>query len=326
MPSPSPAASDLYGSSIVIDGMNNAALTPEYLRTMRDAGVTAAMVPVSITDTFVGAIERILHLRAVVDECSDAVTIVDTVDDIIVAKDENRVGLVLALEDSRQLEKDLRKVRLFRDLGVRRMQLVYTTLNDAGSGAGDRVDCGLSRFGVELVAELEANHVLIDLCHASPATLRDALEVATRPAIWSHTNVRAVFDHPNNLTDEQLDLVAANGGVVGISGVPFYTGGPDVTLATMIDHVDHVVQRIGVDHVGIGLAIFENHPRSFYDRFANLPQEIYGTPPWSWPTDISTVTEFPNLAAALAERGYTDEQVRAILGGNHLRVLRSATA
>jgi membrane dipeptidase len=94
----------------------------------------------------------------------------------------------------------------------------------------------------------------------------------------------------------------------------------------MIDHVDHVVQRIGVDHVGIGLAIFENHPRSFYDRFANLPREIYGIPPWSWPTDISTVAEFPNIAAALTARGYTDEHVRAILGGNHLRVLRAATA
>lgn len=320
----SESAAALYRSSIVIDGMNNAALTSDYLGTMRDAGVTAAMVPVSITDNFVGAIDRILHLREVVAECADAVAIVETVEDIHALKVQDRLGLILALEDSRQLEKDLRKVRLFRDLGVRRMQLVYTTLNDAGSGAGDRVDCGLSRYGVELVAELEANGVLVDLCHASPATMADALEVATRPAVWSHTNVRAVFDHPNNLTDQQLDLVAANGGVVGISGVPFYTGGPDASLATVLDHVDHVVRRIGIDHVGIGLAIFENHPLSFYDRFANLPVDIYGTAPWTWPTNISTVSEFSNIAPALADRGYDDDQIRAILGGNHLRVLETA--
>lgn len=322
MPASDPV--QLYRSAIVIDGMNNAALTPEYLRRMRDAGVTAAMVPVSITDTFQGAIERILHVREIVVSCEDAVAIVDTVDDLHTLKADNRLGLILALEDSRQLEKDLRKVRLFRDLGVRRMQLVYTTVNDAGSGAGDRVDCGLSRFGVELVKEIEASNVLLDLCHASPASLKDALEVAASPAIWSHINMRAVFDHPNNLTDEQLDLVAANGGVVGISGVPFYTGGPDVSLSTVIDHVDHAVKRIGIEHVGIGLAIFENHPPSFYDRFANLPEEIYGSPPWTWPTDISTVSEFPNIATALAGRGYNDDEVRAILGGNHLRVMQAA--
>lgn len=315
---------DVYATSVVIDGMNNAALTPEYLRSMRDAGITAAMVPVSITDTFLGAVERILQLREVVAACADEVTIIQSVADIHAAKAGNLLGLVLALEDSRQLEKDLRKVQLFKDLGVRRMQLVYTTLNDAGSGAGDRVESGLSRFGAQVVERLEACGMLLDLCHASPATLRDAVQVASKPAIWSHANVRAVWDHPNNLSDAQLELVAANGGVVGISGVPFYTGGPDATITTVIDHVDHVVKTIGVDHVGIGLAIFENHPPSFYDRFADLPTEIYGTPPWSWPQGISTIAEFPNLADALAARGYPPDQIRAILGGNHLRVLEAA--
>lgn len=320
----SAAASEVYGSSIVIDAMNNAGLTGEYLERVRAAGVTAAMVPVSITDTFVAAVERILALREIVAANAGTVAIVETVEDIHALKREGRLGLVLALEDSRQLERDLRKVRLFHDLGVRRMQLVYTTLNDAGCGSGDRTDSGLSRFGVQLVEEIQSCGVLLDLCHAGPTTLRDAVETAGKPAIWSHTNVRAVFDHPNNMTDEQLDLVAANGGVVGISGIPFYTGTPDASVDDVLDHVDHVVERIGIDHVGIGLAIFENHPRSFYDRFASLPVEIYGNPPWSWPTGISTVSDFPNLATALLARGYDESQVAAILGGNHLRLLETA--
>lgn len=314
----------MYRDALVIDSMNNAGLTGDYLRTVRAAGVTAAMVPVSITDPFAAAVEKILDLRAVVAANADAAVIVRTVADIHTAKESNRLGLVLALEDSRQLDKDLRKVELFHDLGVRRMQLVYTTLNDAGCGPGDRVDTGLSRFGVALVEELQNRGVLLDLCHASPVTLRDACAVATRPAIWSHTNARAVFDHPNNLTDEQLDLVAANGGVVGVSGIPFYAGGPGVRIDHVLDHVDHIVARIGVEHVGIGLAIFENHPRAFYDRFAGLPREIYGDPPWSWPAGIATISEFPNLATALADRGYDVDAVRAILGGNHLRVLEAA--
>jgi membrane dipeptidase len=317
-------APDLYRDALVIDSMNNAGLTGDYLRTVRDAGVTAAMVPVSITDPFAAAVEKILDLRALVAANADVALIVRTVADIHAAKESNRLGLVLALEDSRQLDKDLRKVELFHDLGVRRMQLVYTTLNDAGAGPGDRVDTGLSRFGVALVEELQGRGVLLDLCHASPETLVDACAVATRPAIWSHTNARAVFDHPNNLTDTQLDLVAANGGVVGVSGIPFYAGGPGVRIDHLLDHVDHIVARIGVAHVGIGLAIFENHPRAFYDRFASLPREIYGDPPWAWPTGIATIAEFPNLATALVDRGYNTDAVRAILGGNHLRVLAAA--
>jgi membrane dipeptidase len=317
-------AAEVYRRAIVIDAMNNAGLTGEYLRTVRDAGVTATMVPVSITDTFLGAIERILALRELVAANADAVTIVESVDDLRACKRDGRLGLVLALEDSRQLERDLRKVRLFHDLGVRRMQIVYTTLNDAGCGAGDRIDAGLSRWGAQLVEEIQSRGILLDLSHAGPATLADAVQVASRPAIWSHTNLRAVFDHPNNLTDEQLDLVAANGGVVGVSGIPFYACGPDGSLERVLNHVDHVVRRIGVAHVGIGLAIFENHPLSFYDRFADLPREIYGNPPWSWPAGIATIGDFPRIADALADRGYDDEQIEAILGGNHLRLLEQA--
>jgi membrane dipeptidase len=291
---------------------------------VRDAGVTAAMVPVSITDTFLACVERILALREVVAANADVVAIVESVEDIHALKREGRLGLILALEDSRQLEKDLRKVQLFHDLGVRRMQIVYTTLNDAGSGPADRVDTGLSKFGVGLVEEIQKRGMLLDLCHAGPATLRDAVEVAKRPAVWSHTNARAVFDHPNNMTDEQLDLVAANGGVVGVSGIPFYACGPGGSLDRVLDHVDHVVRRIGIEHVGIGLAIFENHPLSFYQRFASLPTEIYGNPPWSWPKGIASVSDFPNIAVSLVDRGYDEAQVEAILGGNYLRLLDRA--
>lgn len=321
---PVSTATDVYRRSIVIDAMNNAGLTGDYLRTVREAGITAAMVPVSITDTFLGAIERLLALRELVAANADVATIVETVDDIRACKRDGRLGLILSLEDSRPLERDLRKVRLFRDLGVRRMQIVYTTLNDAGCGLGDRLDAGLSRWGVQLVEAIQAQGILLDLCHAGPATLADAVEVARRPAIWSHTNARTVFDHPNNLTDEQLDMVAANGGVVGVSGVPFYACGPNGSLDRVLDHVDHIVRRIGIAHVGIGLAIFENHPLSFYERFADLPREIYGNPPWSWPDGIATIAEFPRIADALADRGYDDEQIAAILGGNHLRLLEQA--
>lgn len=314
----------LHRGATIVDGMNNAGLDRAYFEQILAGGVSAAMVPVSITDPFTAAVERVLALRALVDANDDLAMIVESVDDIHEAKANGRLGLIMAIEDTRQLEKDVRKVDLFHRLGVRRFQLVYTTLNDVGCGAGDRVDCGLSSFGAVLISELEDRGMLIDLSHAGPRTLADALEVVTKPCVWSHCNVQAVFPHKNNLTDEQLDAVAVNGGVVGISGVPFYMGQPDATVDVMIDHIDHVRSRIGVDHVGIGLAIFENHPLSFYDRFSTLPKEVYGTPPWTWPKGIGTVSEFPNITTALVERGYTDEEILKILGGNMLRVLTAA--
>jgi membrane dipeptidase len=166
--------------------------------------------------------------------------------------------------------------------------------------------------------------VLIDMCHCGPLTHADAANILTKPAIWSHTNVRAIHDHPNNLTDEQLDAVARNGGVIGISGIPFYTGTPGATIDRVIDHVDYVRDRIGIEHVGIGLAIFENHPPAFYDQFATLPEDVYGVAPWSWPPGISTISDFPNLTAALLQRGYSEGDVELIMGGNHMRVLEAA--
>lgn len=317
-------ASRLHDGALVIDGMNNAGLSRDYFEQILAGGVTAAMVPVSITDPFSVAIEKILTFRDLVEANSDLALIVEDVTEIQTARETGRVGLIIVLEDSRQLEKDLRKVDLFRRIGVRRFQLVYTTLNDAGCGAGDRTDSGLSSFGVELIGELERCGVLIDLSHAGPQTLADALEVVTKPCVWSHCNVQGVFAHKNNLTDEQLDAVGQNGGVVGISGVPFYTGEPGATISKMIDHIDYVKTRIGIDHLGIGLAIFENHPLSFYDRFASLPKDVYGTPPWRWPSGIATVAEFTNITSALVDRGYTDAEILKVLGGNMLRVCAAA--
>lgn len=317
-------ARELHKQSVVVDGMNNAGLTGEYFDQILAGGVTAAMVPVSITDPLVVAVDKILALRELVEEHANRVLIVESVADIHQAKQESKLALILALEDTRPLEKDLRKIQMFRDLGVRRMQLVYTTLNDVGSGAGDRVDSGLSRFGIEVVGEMERRGMLIDLSHASPTTHADALAVVEKPCVWSHTNVQGVFDHANNLSDEQLDAVARNGGVVGISGVPFYTGPADATIEHVIDHIDYVKTRIGVDHVGVGLAIFENHPLSFYDRFASLPVDVYGQAPWTWPDGISTISEFPSITEALVRRGYSDAEIESILGGNFLRVLGSA--
>lgn len=320
---PSAHARELHESAIIIDGMNNSQMTGEYFDKLRRAGITCTMHPVAISTPFRQAIRQLCDFLNLVDQNRDKVLIVRKADDVLQAKREGKVGMVMVLEDTRQIEDDIDLIRIFHELGIRRMQLNYTTQNSVSCGKGDRPghDSGLSAFGVRVVQKMEQVGMLIDLCHCSPRTLREAYEVVKKPAVLSHINVKGVYAHPGNLTDEELEMAKKNGGVIGISGAPFYVKDRTPTVDDIIGHIDYVKRKVGVDTVGVGLAIFEGHPPEFYHQF-NLPEDRYGKPPWTWPKGIETIERFPVIMEKLLERGYTDAEVKKVMGENFLRVFR----
>jgi membrane dipeptidase len=247
-----------------------------------------------LIDAFYGAL----------DENPEALLLATRAADVERAKAEGKVAGVLSLEGAEALEGDLAMLRAFYRLGLRALGLTWNFRNQAADGLGEmRTGGGLTEFGVALVREANRLGVILDVAHLAPPGVRDVLELSEAPVVASHANARALCDHFRNLTDDQLEGIAASGGLAAVTYVPAFLASPpqDASLEQVLDHVDHIVKTIGVDHVGLG---------SDFDGFGGvLP-------------GLEDVSHLPALTAGLVARGYSDEKVVKILGGNYLRVFR----
>ena len=236
------------------------------------------------------------------------------------------------------IEGSLEYLSLFHRLGLRVFQLTYQRRNLAGDGCGEPGDgAGLSIFGQELVRELNRLGILIDLSHCSDRTTEEAIALSEQPVAFTHVNVRELNPHKRNKPEAQMKAVAAGGGVIGINSIARMIS-PEgrqkgTTIDDYLDQIDHVVGLVGVDHVGIGLDRNEDptaedmdeRRRTFLTRFPELraggdfPFETYYT------RDLSMGSMLP-LTTGLLERGYAEEDVLKILGGNFLRLLEQVWA
>jgi membrane dipeptidase len=278
---------------------------------LREGGVTAQIFALYVSPNYFpsGAARQALRLLDVfyqeLGENADQLTLVTKASDVERAKAEDKVGGILSLEGAEALEGDLRVLRAFYKLGVRNIGLTWNLRNAAADGVDEtRSSSGLTNFGVQLVQEMNRLGIMVDISHLSPTGVRDIFLVSEAPVIASHSNAYALCPHRRNLTDEQLEGVASKGGVVGVTFVPnFITeDGNQATLKRVLDQIDYMVKTMGVDHVGLG---------SDFDGFFN--SNVRG---------LEDVTHLPKLTAGLMERGYGEEDVKKILGGNFMRVFR----
>jgi microsomal dipeptidase-like Zn-dependent dipeptidase len=211
------------------------------------------------------------------------------------ATDATMTAGLLAIEGAHALEGDPANVEVVADAGFRMMAPTHFFDNAFGGSAHGLVQGGLTAAGREMVERMEARRMLVDIAHASSATIADILDMATRPVVASHTGVRAIADNARNLTDEQLRRIAATGGIVGIGFWPTACGGDDVrAIARSIVHAIHVA---GVEHVGLG---------SDFDGAVPVPIDASG---------LAQVTD------ALLAAGLDDAAVAKVMGGNAVRLL-----
>jgi membrane dipeptidase len=206
-------------------------------------------------------------------------------------------------------------------------QLTYNTRNRIGNGSTERIDGGLSDFGVAVVERMNQVGMAVDVSHSGDRTTLDACEVSARPVLFTHSNARALNPgHPRCKTDEAIRRMAATGGVMGITGVRnFVTGAEPTTVEHYIDHFDHVRDLVGVEHLGIGSDIdlhgYDDMPAEAYEA---LKANYKGSYAFREKIDIEGI-DHPkrmfDVTEALIRRGYTDEHIRGILGGNFQRVL-----
>jgi membrane dipeptidase len=238
-------------------------------------------------------------------ENADRLLLATCAGDIERAKAEGKVAGILSMEGAEGLEGDLGVLRMIHQLGVRWVGLTWSLRNQAGDGVYEaRTGSGLTRFGVDLVEEMNRLGMLVDIAHLSPEGVGDVFEVSEAPVIASHANAHALCPVSRNLTDAQLEQVAGSGGVVGAVYVPgvITDGEEPATLDMLLDHIDHMVRVAGIDHVGLG---------SDFDGF-------FGPPP----AGLEDVSCTPKVTAGLLERGYNETDTAKILGRNWLRVIR----
>ena len=274
-----------------------------------------------------------------------------TADDVVRIHKAGRIASMIGVEGGNQINESLASLRQFYAAGARYMTLTHAiNTRWADSATANPAHDGLTPFGVQVVAEMNRLGMLVDLSHVSEGTMKAALAATKAPVMYSHSGSRAISNHPRNVSDETLALVARNHGVVMVNFAPIYVsearahweadrsaeqarynsppyGGlyigqpekakaalaawdkahpaPPVTLAMVADHIEHVAKVAGYDHVGIGA-------------------DLDGIP--YTPADLTGVQDYPNLFAELIRRGWSDENLQKLAGGNVLRVLRQAEA
>jgi len=319
-------AAKLYAESIIIDCLNISNWeNPDVFANLHRGGLTAINATIAVWENFSEAIDNIARWYLRFDKYADMIMPVKTVADIKKANAEGKCGIIYGFQNSSPIEDDLRRLRIFHELGVRIIQITYNNSNFVGSGYVDSPDYGLTNFGVDFIAECNRLGIVVDCSHVGDRTTMNAIEASAKPIVFTHAGPRALCDHPRNKTDEQLKALAAKGGVVGAVPWPdFLAAGNKATLSDFIDTVDYMVKLIGIDHVGIGSDFIEGQSQEWIRwlftgrNIDREPRYQLGMP--AYPEGIQGSTDFPNLTRGLLDRGYSERDVKKIMGENFVRL------
>ncbi len=238
------------------------------------------------------------------------------------ARSASKIALLITMEGVEPLGADLNLLPIFYELGVRSIGLTHARRNVAGSGGifaprGSPKD-GLTGFGRDLVRECERLGVIVDLAHINPVGFKEIVDLTSKPLIVSHTNAREFYDIERNISNEQIKMIGERRGVIGINSVLVSPKQEESTLVRYIDHIEHVIDLIGVDCVGIGFDFFE----FIYEQWPDSKKQDLAaklTKPHFIP-DLRNHSHARNLTGKLIERGFSDEQIEKILFRNWLRI------
>lgn len=300
------------------------------LQDMLEGGLTAACVTVPAIHSatpppnFRGAINEIAERLHWLAKYHDKGLLATSTSHIKKAKQEGIAAVIFSPQNMNILERNLELLRVLYRLGVRVGQLAYNYRNDIGYGVYEHKDCGLSDFGFEVVEEMNKMKMVIDVSHCSRATTEETIKVSSDPVVISHANVHSLCSHPRNKTDEQIHALAENGGVMGITALSTFcmTDNTQPTIEDVLDHVDYVINLVGVDHVGLGTDIDETMTEQRWDAFKrfsglNLPENLT-----CYAKGFDGFKSYFNITKGLVARGYSDREISKVLGGNFLRVFK----
>jgi membrane dipeptidase len=302
-------------------------LTEQQVAMYRSSGITAFHN--SIGTGGPQAVEETLSFMAAwqgfAGRNSQVFSLVGTAADLDRAKAERKVAVIMGVQNAEHF-RTAADVKTFYQLGQRCSQLTYNSQNLIGSGSTERVDGGISDFGVEIIKAMNEVGMLVDVSHSGDRTTLEAIELSPKPIAITHSNCRALLDHPRLKTDEAIRKLAEKGGVMGITGVRMFVRDKEpTTLEHIIDHIDHVAKLVGIEHVGIGsdsdLNGYDDMPPDQLKMLRGSYKASYGF------RDKLDIEGFDHpkktfdLTEALFRRGYSEQNITAVLGGNFRRLL-----
>ncbi|MDX1494930.1 MAG: membrane dipeptidase, partial [Longimicrobiales bacterium] len=337
---------DLVTGSLVIDmlglttlnsetrsrwGPDFSGMTQQDIQEFRDSEIDVFHIARGVggrtsDDAYRNVLAFVASFNSVIANRPDVFVRIDSAEDLASVHGSGRAGILIGLQNSSHFRSPS-DVAQFHALGQRVSQLTYNSRNMIGNGSTERVDGGISDFGVAIVEAMNEVGMAVDVSHSGDRTTLDACEVSSAPVLYTHSNARALNPgHPRCKTDEAIRRMAATGGVMGITGVRnFVTPDEPTTVEHYIDHFDHVRDLVGVEHLGVGSDIdlhgYDDMPADEHER---LKAGYKGSYAFREKIDIDEIAHpkrMFDVTEGLIRRGYTDDHIRGILGGNFQRVL-----
>lgn len=319
------AATELLSRSLVWDNHGCMPLRPfdesflPQLQRYKAAGVDVVSLNVGFGEQGIEEhVRQLAHFRRWLSLHGDEYMLVDTIDSIDRARACGKLAVCFDIEGANGIADQPSLIQLYYELGVRWMLIAYNKNNRVGGGCHDD-DPGLSAFGRRVLDEMARVGMVTCCSHTGHRTAMDVMAYTSQPVIFSHSNPRAVYDHPRNITDELMRACAATGGVVGLNGIGVFLGANDNSTETFVRHLDYAVQLIGPRHVGLGLDyVFDSQ------ELDDLVTGLQGTFPAGMGYGKGMRMVAPEQLEAIVDRliglGYKDVDLRAILGDNFRRV------
>ncbi|CAI8431857.1 MAG TPA: peptidase M19 [Halieaceae bacterium] len=320
----------------VVDGLQYSAWSREIFEQMHEGGLDCVHVTIAYHENTRETLIRLGEWNQRFESMSDLIRPVFNPSDIAVAKAEGKIGIIFGAQNCSPIEDDIRLVELMRRLGLMIMQLTYNNQSLLACGCYEDDDSGLTRFGKQVIKEMNRVGMVIDMSHSAERSTLEAIDYSESPVIVSHANPSHFHPALRNKSNTVIDAIAANEGILGFSLYPFHLkNGPQCSLDDFCDMVVWTAERMGVERIGLGSDLCQNQPQSVLEWMRNgrwSKTMDYGegsSGNAGWPDSLSWFSDsrdFPGIASALANRGFSDTDLGNIMGGNWVDLLTRAGA
>lgn len=319
---------------ITIDGLQYSRWSSKIFKQMREGNLDCVHVTIAYHETALETLRNIGKWNQLFELHGDLITRVNSAEDVIDAKESGKTGVVYGFQNCSPIEDDFSLVEVFHTLGVRFMQLSYNNQSLLATGCYEQSDPGITRFGRQVIREMNRVGMVIDMSHSAERSTLEAIEISERPIAITHANPSAFEPALRNKSDDVLKALAENGGMLGFSLYPFHLkNGSNCSLEEFCTMIASTAELMGIDHIGIGSDLCQDQPDTVVEWMRNgrwSRSKDYGEgsasqsgfPPQ--PDWFANSTHYENIELGLRSKGFNQDDVEKIMGLNWLRFFETS--